>query len=231
MARATRVAVLASGSGSNLQAILDRVATGQLAVKPVVVISDVPEARALRRAQSAGIANQVIAPDDYATRSDWNAALATALSLADVDLVILAGFMRIVSPVLLQLFAGRVLNIHPSLLPRYRGLNTYERVLAAGDPFHGSSVHYVTEELDGGPVIAQVRVRIGDHESIASLAGRVQAAEHWLYPTVVSWFAAGRLAMRGDSAWLDERRLASPILFSESGEALPDSDPASFPDT
>lgn len=213
--------MLASGSGSNLQAIIREVQTGKLRVNPVVVISDVPDAFALTRAQRAKIASEVVNPRDFQGRKQWSASLTRILQSWQVDLVILAGFMRIVDEDLLAAFPGRVLNIHPSLLPRYRGLDTYQRVLEAGDEFHGSSVHFVTEELDGGPVIAQVRIRTGADRDPEHLKARVQAAEHWLYPKVIGWFAAGRLEMRSGSIWLDGARLSAPRVFSENGEPEP----------
>lgn len=212
-----KVAILASGSGSNLQSILEQVAKGALNIRPALVVSDVAGARALQRARDAGITTRLIAPGDYADRSAWTCALSAALSDAQVELVVLAGFMRIVDRQLLQDFPGKVLNIHPSLLPRYRGLHTYRRVLAAGDSEHGSSVHFVTEELDGGPVIAQVRLAVRDGDSEQSLRARVQTAEHWLYPLVIGWFAAGRLRMRDEQAWLDGEPLTEPVVFAETG--------------
>lgn len=213
--------MLASGSGSNLQAIIEQVQVGTLLVNPVIVISDVPDAFALTRAQRAEIAGKVVNPRDFEDRKQWSASLTQVLKSWQVDLVVLAGFMRIVDEVLLAAFPGRVLNIHPSLLPRHRGLDTYHRVLEAGDEFHGCSVHFVTEELDAGPVIAQARIRIGADRDPEHLKARVQAAEHWLYPKIIGWFAGGRLDMRSGSAWLDGARLSTPRVFSENGEPEP----------
>lgn len=215
----TRLAILASGTGSNLQAILDAVRDGSLPAQPALVLSDVANARALERAREAGVRTAVVAPRDYADRAAWNEALSAVLQAAGIDLVVLAGFMRIVGPRLIGDFPGRMLNIHPSLLPAYRGLDTYQRVLASGDAWHGTSVHFVTEELDAGPVIAQARIAIRDGEDESALCQRVQAAEHWLYPLVIGWYAAGRLEMREAAAWLDGKRLDEPLAFPESGPA------------
>lgn len=213
--------MLASGSGSNLQAIIDQVRSASLRVDPVVVISDVQDAYALTRAREAGIAHEVIDPRDFADRGRWSQSLAEALLARRAELIVLAGFMRIVAGNLLDAFPGRVLNIHPSLLPRYRGLDTYRRVLEAGDDFHGTSVHFVTEELDGGPVVAQARIRIGADRDPERLKARVQAAEHWLYPKIIGWFAGGRLRMHEDAAWLDGTRLTNPRVFNEDGSPEP----------
>ena len=212
-----RIAVLASGNGSNLQAILDRVAAATLRVTPALVISDVHDARALRRASTAGVATKVIAPGDYVSKDAWNEAIAIELLAAGVSLVVLAGFMRIIGAQVLAEFSGRILNIHPSLLPRYPGLNTYKKVLAAGDSWHGTSVHFVTEELDGGPVIAQAMLPVDAQDDESTLRQRVLTAEHWLYPLVISWFADGRLEMRAAQAWLDGKALPEPVRFAETG--------------
>lgn len=214
-----RVAVLASGEGGNLQAILDASAAGRLRVNPVLVLSDVPAAPALGRAENAGVATSVIQPRQFSTKIQWNRAIADALEEARVELVVLAGFMRIIGDAVLEQFKGRIINVHPSLLPRYTGLDTYARVLAAGDGEHGASVHFVTRELDGGPVIAQAVIPITQHDDESSLRRRVQAAEHWLYPLVIAWFAAGRIAMRANAVTLDGRQLAAPVRFSENNTA------------
>lgn len=216
-----KIAVLASGSGSNLQAIIERQKAGKLPVQIAIVISDVADAYALARAERAGIPHRVIAPGDFEDRQQWTRALIGAFKESEVGLVVLAGFMRIVDSALLDAFPGRVLNIHPSLLPRYRGLDTYRRALTAGDSHHGTSVHFVTEELDGGPVIAQARLRIDADRDPERLKARVQAAEHWLYPRVIAWFAADRLAMRAGAAWLDGTKLSVPVVYSEAGQELP----------
>ncbi len=198
-----RVAVLASGFGSNLQALIDACEAGQLQAEIVAVITNKADAYALQRAEQAGIAHQCIANGDFADRISYDAALIEALDAHQPDLIVMAGFMRILTPQFIQHFAGRMLNIHPSLLPKYTGLNTHQRAIDAGEQEHGASIHFVTEELDGGPVILQAKVPVYPDDSADELAQRVHAQEHRIYPLVVSWFATGRLQMRGDTAVLD----------------------------
>lgn len=205
------VAVLVSGFGSNLQALLDAAAAGRLAVDFRLVASDRADARGLERARNAGIPAAALPPAAYPDRAGWNRTLDAQLRESGAELVILAGFMRVLGPELVRAWQGRMLNIHPSLLPLHRGLHTHRRALEAGDRMHGTSIHFVTEELDGGPVILQARVPVlrGDDEQ--SLAQRVQAREHEVYPRVVGWVAAGRLRWRDEAAWLDGRRLLRPV--------------------
>lgn len=206
------VAVLVSGFGSNLQALLDAVAAGRLDVDVRLVASDRPEAWGLKRARAAGIRAVALPPEDLADRPAWNAALGALLNESGVRLVVLAGFMRVLGPELVGAWRGRMLNVHPSLLPLHRGLHTHRRALQAGDRMHGASIHFVTEELDGGPVILQARVPILPGDDEERLARRVQAREHEVYPRVVGWFSAGRLCWRDDGPWLDGRRLTQPIV-------------------
>jgi phosphoribosylglycinamide formyltransferase 1 len=206
------VAVLVSGFGSNLQALLDAAAAGRLNAEFSLVASDRPEAPGLKRGRRAGCPTAALPPDAYPDRTAWNAALDLALRKSGAELVVLAGFMRVLAPDLVHAWEGRMLNIHPSLLPLHRGLHTHRRALAAGDSMHGTSIHYVTEELDGGPVILQARVPVLPGDTEESLADRVQAREHEVYPRVVQWIASGRLHWRDGAAWLDGRRLATPVL-------------------
>ncbi len=220
---AMALAVLASGEGTTLQSILDHIERGQLTACVRLVVSDRPDAIALERARRAGVPVRVVSPLAYGNREAWTAALTLVLQQAQVELIVLAGFMRIVGTGLTAAFPGRILNIHPSLLPKYRGLNTYQRALASGEPEHGSSVHFVTPELDGGPVIAQVALDISRNDNEDSLRRRVQAQERWLYPEVIGWFADGRLAMRNDSVILDGVPLRAPVrlLPREAGQSNP----------
>lgn len=188
-----RLLVLISGSGSNLQAIIDACAAGQIDARVVGVISNVPGAYGLERARKAGIPAQVIDHKAYASRHDFDHALLAAMQRIDCDLVILAGFMRILSADLVNAYLGRMLNIHPSLLPRYPGLHTHQRAIEAGDAEHGCSVHFVTPDLDGGPVVGQARCPVLPGDTPETLANRVHALEHKLYPDVIGWYAAGRL--------------------------------------
>ena len=202
------VVVLVSGYGSNLQAILDR--AGAVGIQVRAVISDRPEAQALRRAHDAGVATELITAQDHPDRAGYDAALTEATDRHGAKLVVLAGFMRILGADFVRRHAGRLLNIHPSLLPKYRGLHTHRRALEAGDTRHGCSVHFVTEELDAGAVIAQAVVPILPGDDEAALRVRVQAVEHVIYPEVIGWFAAGRLGFASGRATLDGALLSTP---------------------
>lgn len=202
-----KIVVLVSGQGSNLQALIDACQQGRIAAEIVAVFSNRAQAYGLQRAQAADIAAHALDAKAYADRAAFDAALAEAIDQYKPDLVVLAGYMRILSPQFVQHFAGRMLNIHPSLLPKYPGLHTHRQAIDNGDSEHGTSVHFVTEQLDGGPVILQAKVPIfpGDEED--EVVERVQTQEHLIYPLVVNWFVEGRLAMRDDAAWLDGERL------------------------
>jgi phosphoribosylglycinamide formyltransferase-1 len=212
------VVVLISGRGSNLRAIVERVRAGELPVDVRAVVSDRPDAAGLEWARALGLHCASLAPKQFPDRERYDEALAALVGSFQPGLVLLAGFMRVLSPAFVDRFAGRMLNIHPSLLPRHRGLHTHRRVLEAGDHDHGASVHFVTRELDGGPVVLQARipVRVGDDE--ASLAARVLNQEHRIYPQAVGWFAAGRLRFDQGAAWLDGKRLDRPVLIEASDE-------------
>lgn len=201
------IVVLVSGQGSNLQALIDACQQGRIAAKIVAVFSNKAQAYALQRAEAAGIATHALDAKAYEDRTAFDAALADAIDKYQPDLVVLAGYMRILSPQLVQRYAGRIVNIHPSLLPKYPGLHTHRQAIDNSDGEHGTSVHFVTEQLDGGPVILQAKVPIfpGDEEN--EVIERVQAQEHTIYPLVVNWFVEGRLAMREGAAWLDGERL------------------------
>lgn len=198
------VVVLISGHGSNLQALID---AARPPVRIAAVIANRAEAYGLERARQAGIATAVIDHREHADRESFDAALAASIDDQGADLVVLAGFMRILTPAFVRRYQGRLLNIHPSLLPLYKGLHTHQRALDAGDAWHGCSVHFVTEELDGGPVALQSRVPVRVDDTPESLATRVHAAEHLLYPVAVRLYAEGRLRLGTAGAELDGQAL------------------------
>lgn len=208
-----RIAILISGSGTNLQAFIDRSNDGRLDADIVRVLSNRADAFGLERAVRAGIPAACIPHGDYPDREQFDRAVAANLEAARPDLVVLAGFMRILSAWFVGRYRGRILNIHPALLPRYPGLDTHARVLAAGDSHHGSTVHFVTEELDGGPRILAGRIAVRDDDTKASLDTRIQAVEHSIYPQAAGWFAAGRLEHRDGAALLDGDALADPVVI------------------
>jgi phosphoribosylglycinamide formyltransferase-1 len=209
-----RMVVLISGSGSNLQAILNACGQAATATAPVSipgsvvgVLSNKADAYGLVRAQHAGVATAVLAHTDFADRTEFDAAMLKQIDVWQADVVVLAGFMRILSPGFVNALKGRLINIHPSLLPKYKGLHTHQRALDAGERIHGCSVHFVTPELDGGPVIAQAVVDVRDDDSVETLAARVHAAEHRLYPTVLSWLAQRRLFLDAGQIYFDGQSL------------------------
>jgi phosphoribosylglycinamide formyltransferase-1 len=208
-----RVVVLVSGRGSNLKAIGAQADAGALPVRIESVVSDRADAGALDWARDRGIPAVVLSPRDFVDRVAYGRALGDLVEGYAPQLVVLAGFMRILSDEFVLRFSGRMLNIHPSLLPRYPGLHTHRRALEAGDREHGASVHFVTPELDGGPVVLQARVPVlpGDDED--TLAARVLREEHVIYPRCVGWFAAGRLALRDGAVWLDGKPLSAPVVL------------------
>ncbi|WMO13291.1 phosphoribosylglycinamide formyltransferase [Pseudoalteromonas piscicida] len=203
----TRLVVLISGSGSNLQAIIDACKAGYIQGEIAAVISNKADAYGLTRAQEAGIATSVLDHKQYTSREEYDVALGQLIDSFTPDLVVLAGFMRILTPNLVQKFRGKMLNIHPSLLPKYQGLNTHQRAIDANDAEHGASVHFVTEELDGGPVVCQAKVAVLPDDTAESLAQRVHKQEHILYPLVVKWFSEQRLTMEADYAVFDNKTL------------------------
>ena len=184
----TRLAILISGGGTNLQAFIDAVSEGSLDVEIVVVVSNRPDAFGLSRAFKANIATECVQNEDYADRAAFDEALANTLLPYKPDLLILAGFMRILTSAFVKRFEGRILNIHPALLPKYPGLNTHQRAIEAGERWHGSTVHFVTEELDAGPRILQGRVPVLDNDTESLLSARVQAVEHRIYPEAAALF-------------------------------------------
>ena len=210
-----RAVILLSGAGTNFQAILDRSSSGPGEIEVVAALSDQPQAQGLDRARAAGLPAIAMPRGEHGDARSWWQAIAERLRGLRPGVLALAGFMRILPDELCAEYRGRMLNIHPSLLPKYPGLNTYRRVLEAGDRWHGTTVHFVTGDLDAGPRIAQARIRVGRGESESSLRSRVQACEHVLYPRVLEWMSRGRLAMGQRHAMLDGSELIQPVMFEE----------------
>ncbi len=205
-------AVLVSGRGSNMLAIAAAARDGQIPGGPVAVVSDRADAAGLAAAAALGIPTEVVAPAQFADRGDWCRALSAAIASHGAEFVALAGFMRILDPGFVARWQGRLLNIHPSLLPAYPGLHTHRRVLEAGDRWHGCTVHFVTEELDAGPLVIQGRVPVLSGDTEQALSARVQKLEHIIYPKAVGWLAAGRLALDGGTVLLDGQPLRAPLI-------------------
>ncbi len=211
-----RIAVLASGRGSNLRALLDAIADGSLAATIVGVFSDKPTCGAIALARDAGLPAVALRPRDYADRDDHDEALFSAVADVQPDLIVCAGYLRIISAASVRRFEGRMLNIHPSLLPKYPGLDTHARALAAGDAEHGASVHVVVPELDAGPLLSQVRIPVEAGDDAAALAARLLPHEHALLRATVSLLAAGRLDIRNTPVTLDGRPLSAPLQLDRS---------------
>lgn len=206
MVQPCNAVVLISGSGSNLQALIDSQGEDN-PLRIRAVISNRADAYGLTRAQNVGITTQVLDHKAFADREAFDCALIEAIDGFRPDLVVLAGFMRILTPAFVRHYSGRLLNIHPSLLPKHKGLNTHQRALDAQDPEHGCSVHFVSEELDGGPLIIQAVVPVEPGDTAETLALRVHMQEHRIYPTAVRWFAEGRLRLAAEGALLDGEKL------------------------
>lgn len=203
------VVVLLSGTGSNLQALIDSTRTGDSPARIAAVISNRSDAYGLQRASDAGIATRTLDHKAFEGREAFDSALIELIDTFNPKLVVLAGFMRILSADFVRHYAGRLLNIHPSLLPKYKGMHTHQRALDAGDSEHGCSVHFVTEELDGGPLVVQAVVPVESDDSTQTLAQRVHTQEHRIYPLAVRWFAEGRLILGKQGALLDGQLLAA----------------------
>jgi len=201
--RIPTITVLISGSGSNLQALIDAIETDAINAKIELVISNRPDAYGLTRAERSGIATKVIDHTQYESREAFDRELIKALKTNESDLIVLAGFMRILTPDLVKCFEGKMLNIHPSLLPKYPGLHTHKRAIEAGDKVHGTTIHFVTAELDGGPNIIQASVPVLPNDTPENLAQRVLEKEHIIYPIAVKWYVDGRLKMQEGKVLLD----------------------------
>lgn len=211
-----RLVVLISGSGSNLQALIDACSAQTLNAEIVAVFSNKADAYGLLRAQQAGIPALALSPAEFSSRDDFDAALQAHIDEYQPDLLILAGYMRILTPAFVRHYYGRMLNIHPSLLPKYPGLHTHRKALENGDAEHGTSVHFVTEELDGGPVILQARIAVLPDDTEDTLTARIQQEEHRIYPQVVNWFVQGRLVLQNGQAYLDKQLLPPDYFHSQN---------------
>lgn len=209
-AKPLRLAILISGRGSNMEALAAASESGALAARVAIVIADRAGAGGLDAARARGLETAAVVY--RGERRAFEQELGAELERHRADAVALAGFMRVLSAEFVARYLGRMFNIHPSLLPKYRGLDTHRRVLEAGDAVHGASVHFVTPELDAGPVVLQSQVAVEPGDTEASLAARVLATEHMIYPRVLGWFAGERLAWRDGAAWLDGRRLTTPLV-------------------
>lgn len=212
------ITVLISGNGSNLQALIDARAEGRLKLDRIHVISNNAAAFGLERARKAGIPCSILSHKTFARREGFDQALARLIAAQTPDLVILAGFMRILGPAVLARFDGKMINLHPSLLPLYRGVDTYQQAISAGDREHGASMHFVTAELDGGPVISQVRIPIEKDDDACSLARRLAPREHQLVVATTELFILNSVECRDERVFVNDRPLAHPLLLRADGQ-------------
>jgi len=216
-AKPLNTSVLISGTGSNLQALIDARDSGRLNIRIGHVISNVADAMGLQRAERAGIPTSILEHGAFSDRDAFDRALASLVASTEPRLVVLAGFMRIIGPPMLNVFRGRMINLHPSLLPLYRGTDTYQRAIDAGDTEHGASIHFVTEELDGGPVIAQVVIPIRAEDDAARLQARLAPMEHRLVVATVELFATHRVESSDGFVFVDGKRLERPLRLQANG--------------
>ena len=203
VSKKSKAVVLISGGGSNLQAFIDQINDGELDLDIKLVISNVAHAYGLTRANLAGINTECIDHKAFKSRLDFDQSLIASIDRVEPDIVILAGFMRILTPEFVNHFANKLVNIHPSLLPKFTGTNTHQRAIDAKEQWHGASIHFVIPELDAGPVILQGRLPIGEEDTAESLQSRIHKIEHRLYPMAVKWFCQGRLSIKNGQVLLD----------------------------
>ncbi len=204
-----RIVILLSGSGTTLQSIID----SELPATLSAVISNKADALGLKRAQEAHIPTHVLDHTPYASREEFDHDLKSIIDEYQPDLVVLAGFMRILSDAFVSDYYGKLINIHPSLLPKYKGMHTHQRVMDDGEPLHGSSVHFVSSELDGGPVVLQARLPVLPSDSVESLELRIKTKEHLIYPTAISWLAEGRIELKGNDIYMDGKNMTGPVVM------------------
>lgn len=220
---AASIVVLVSGGGSNLQVIIDAINAGKIAAQISVVISNIADVYALERAKKAGISTEIIDHTRFNSREEFDIELQSVIDSYKPDLVVLSGFMRLLTTSFVLHYQARMLNIHPSLLPKFRGLHTHKRALEEGEKEHGASVHFVTPDLDSGPIILQAIVPVLNADTPELLAKRVLVQEHMMYPLVISWFVSGRLQLTDNKVLLDNEELSSPLI-QKDGELLTQSD-------
>ncbi len=216
MSTATNIVVIISGNGSNLQAIIDAIESGRVYARISLVISNNPDAFGLSRAQNHGLPSQVIDHRNYAERSLFDQALMQAVSSCQPDYIVLAGFMRILGTDFIQTYRNRIINIHPSILPHYKGLNTHQRALDNGESEHGVSIHIVTAELDNGPVLLQGRYPIEAGDSVAELQQKGHQLEHRMYPQLLQWLCTGDMHISGNSVVFRQQKIHQPVEYSHA---------------
>jgi phosphoribosylglycinamide formyltransferase-1 len=215
------IVVLISGQGRNLRALIEAQQAERIAGRIAAVVSNRADAAGLERAREAGILTEVVPHTDYAQRDVFDAALAAAIDRHHPDIVVMAGFMRVVGDEFIRRFRGRMLNIHPSLLPKYPGLKTHQRALDARDAEHGATVHFVTEELDGGAPVIQGRLSVNPQDTAQTLGERVMRdIELKIYPQAVAWMARGELKLESEQVWFHGRRLSAPLGMDDLDEAF-----------
>lgn len=210
------IVVLISGQGRNLQALIDAQQAERIAGRIAAVVSNRADAAGLERARAAGLLTEIVPHADYAQRDVFDAALAATIDRHHPDIIVMAGFMRVVGDEFIRRFRGRMLNIHPSLLPKYPGLKTHQRALEAGDAEHGATVHFVTEELDGGAPVIQGRLSVNAQDTAQTLAERVMCdIELKIYPQAVAWMARGELKLQSEQVWFRGKRLVAPLTMDD----------------
>lgn len=214
-----KIAVLISGGGSNLQAIIDQIQAGNIKAKISCVISNTPLAYGLERAKIANIPAHIIEHSNYNSREAFDAELLRVIKVNTIDLIVLAGFMRILSKTFIDQCNVNILNIHPSLLPKFPGLHTHQRVIEANETEHGCSVHFVTPDIDSGPLLIQAKVNINKNDTAETLASRVLEKEHIIYPLTVKWYSEKRIMQIDEKAYFDNKRLENAIILSKKHEA------------
>lgn len=217
------IVMLISGAGSNMQAIIDYLAHKKISAEIKAVISNKTDATGLQRAKKAGIVTEVIEHTEFDSRESFDRAMMQSIDSYQPELIILAGFMRILTDEFVEHYTGRLINIHPSLLPHFKGLNTHQRAIDASHQQHGASVHFVSNELDGGPVIAQATVDVSNDDNAESLRLKVLTKEHILYPLVTRWFAERRLILEDNQVYFDGKPLQKPVLISS--DSTPEQSP------